>query len=331
MFATPERDGAEVCSPRVSIVLATNRDSRYLEDALNSVRRQTIGSWELLVVDNGIPNNGRVADLIAADGRMNIVRIDESATAGMARNVGVGLTKGAFVTYLDDDDVWADNRLERHLQTHAQYPKAPATFSGYWHMDSEGRRFGEDWRSRPSVAADILRGRVDTPLGGAMMVRREDYVAIGGFSPEIGILVDFEFALRLALRGDLIYIDELLLGYRRHSENMTSTAAPNARKRRRTMEAMIDRQRWAALGRGDAVAASFLEERLERFRRNEAREGGPSVFRAVRRRQWRDAAEQSMWGLTRAPLVFMAAVSSAPVDKARRDIGKLLGMSSLHT
>src|SRR5690554_5282811 len=146
MFASPKRDGVEVCSPRVSIILATNRDSRYLEDALNSVRRQTIGSWELLVVDNGIPNSGRVADLISADGRMNMVRIDESATAGMARNVGVGLTKGAFVTYLDDDDVWAENRLERHLEAHAQYPEAPATFSGYWHMDSEGRRFGEDWR-----------------------------------------------------------------------------------------------------------------------------------------------------------------------------------------
>lgn len=307
-------------TPAVSIVLATNRDSPYLEETLRSVRGQSFTDWELLVVDNGIPDNGQVADLIADDRRMSMIKIDDSATAGIARNVGVGLTGGRYVTYLDDDDVWAPDRLEKHLQAHAQHPEAPATFSGYWHMDSEGRHFGVDWRAKHTGSADILRGRADTPLGPTVMVRREDYRAIGGFSPEIPILVDFEFALRLALRGDLVYIDELLVGYRRHSANMTSTAPDNARRRRRTMEEMIDRQRWAALGRGDVETASLFEERLRRYRKSEARAAGPAVLRLVRRRRFRDAVEQSIWGVTRVPLTFASALGSAPIGKVRRGI-----------
>lgn len=308
--------------PIVSIVLATNRDSPYLEEALRSVQQQTVTNWDLLVVDNGVPNSRALEDEIASDDRMSIIKIDESATAGVARNVGIGLTTGKYVTYLDDDDVWSIERLEKHLEAHAQHPGASATFSGYWHMDSLGRPFGADWRSRATDTADILRGRADTPLGGTLMVRREDFLAIGGFSPEIPILVDFEFALRLALQGELVYIDELLVGYRRHLENMTSTAPDNARQRRRTMESMIDRQRWAAIGRGDMTTASYFEERLKRFRVNEARIAGPSVFRSLRRRQWRNASEQSAWGFSRAPLEFAAALAYAPIDKARRSIGR---------
>lgn len=306
----------------VSIVLATNRDSPYLEETLRSVCEQTVDDWELLVVDNGIPDTAAVTRLISADDRMRMLTIDASATAGLARNVGVAHTTGRLVTYVDDDDVWAPTRLEKHLEAHARFPDAPASYSGYWHMDAEGRHFGQDWRSRHASAREMLRGAVDTPLGPTVMVRRAAYLSIGGFSPEIPILVDFEFALRLALLGDLVYIDDLLVGYRRHSSNMTSTAPDNARRRRRVMEQMVERQRWAATGRGDEGTAALLEERLRRFRMAEARAAGPSILRSLRRGRLYDATEQSMWGLSRAPLTFVASVASAPFAKVRRVVTK---------
>lgn len=318
-----ETDHGSRPSPAVSIVLATNRDSPFLAETLRSVRGQTVTDWELLVVDNGIPDKAAVEALISGDSRMRMMTIDSSATAGIARNVGVAHTEADLVTYLDDDDVWAPERLQRHIEVHSAQPQAPASYSGYWHMDAEGQHFGVDWRSRSAPASDMLSGRVPTPLGPTVMVRRGDYEAIGGFSPEIPILVDFEFALRLALRGDLIYIDELLVGYRRHSSNMTSTAPANARKRRRVMEAMIDRQRWAAEGRGDTQTAALFDERMRRFRRDEAKEAGPSVLRLLRRRQFNHAMEQSTWGASRAPLTFAASASSAPFRKARRAVRSL--------
>jgi glycosyltransferase involved in cell wall biosynthesis len=308
----PQRPGASV-----SIILATNRDSPYLEEALQSVRRQTIADWELLIVDNGIPDVRSVERLIEGDDRMRLITIESSATAGVARNVGASQTTGQHLTFLDDDDVWAAERLERHLQAHSTSPDSPATFSGYWHMDGEGHHFGKDWRSRQTSSAEILSGKADTPLGPTLVIRRADFVAIGGFSPEIPILVDFEFALRLALRGDLLYLDELLVGYRRHANNMTSTAPANAVLRRQAMEDMIDRQRWAAAGRGNREAARLFTERLLQFRRNEAREAGSAIFRRLRRRDFDSAWNEAVWGVSRAPGAFLAAAASAPISKAR--------------
>lgn len=302
-------------SPSVSIVLATNRDSPYLEETLQSVRAQTMQDWELLIVDNGVPHPERVEQLIVGDDRMSKITIESSATAGVARNVGVSRTTADLVTFLDDDDVWAPERLERHLQAHSTHPTSPATFSGYWHIDREGRPFGNDWRSRQTDSAAMLSGRVGTPLGPTLVIRRSDLTAIGGFSSEIPILVDFELALRLALRGDLVYLDSLLVGYRRHADNMTSTAPANALLRRIAMEDMVDRQRWAAAGRGSPETAELFRERLERFRRNEARLAGTALFRFLKRRDYRHAREELAWGLSRAPITFLLTVATAPLAK----------------
>lgn len=304
-------------SPSVSIVLATNRDSPYLEETLRSVRAQTMQDWELLIVDNGVPHPERIQQLIEGDDRMRQITIESSATAGVARNVGVSQTTADLITFLDDDDVWAPERLERHLHAHSKHPTSPASFSGYWHIDSEGRPFGDDWRSRQADSAAMLSGRADTPLGPTLVIRRSDFVAIGGFSSEIPILVDFELALRLALRGDLVYLDSLLVGYRRHANNMTSTAPANALLRRNAMEDMVDRQRWAAAGRGNVEAAGLFRERLERFRQNEARRAGVALFRFLKRRDYHHARSELAWGLSRAPFTFLFTVAAAPLLKAK--------------
>lgn len=308
--------------PLISIVLATNRDSPYLRTTLQSVLEQTMQDWELLIVDNGVPHPERVAQLIEGDHRMSAITIESSATAGVARNVGVSHTTADLITFLDDDDVWAPERLERHLRAHSRQPTAPATYSGYWHIDGRGRRFGEDWRSRHADSAAMLSGRTDTPLGPTLVIRRSDFVAIGGFSSEIPILVDFELALRLALRGDLVYLDSLLVGYRRHADNMTSTAPENALLRRGAMEDMIDRQRWAAAGRGDAKAAELFRERLERFRRNEAHLAGTALIRFLKRRDLAHARKELAWGLSRAPTTFLLAIATAPLVKATSMLGR---------
>lgn len=303
-----EQTDRSVAAPRVSIVLALGHDSEYLAAALDSVRAQTFDDWELLVVDNGAAHPERVAALIDADPRMSMITIEHSATAGLSRNIGVARTRGELITLLDDDDVWVPERLATHVARHDESPAAPASFSGYWHMNARGERFGTDWRSRPTPASEILRGAAPTPLGPTLMMRRDAFAAIGGHSAEIPILVDFELGLRLALRGDLLYIDELLVGYRRHSSNMTSMDPANVRLRRLAMEDMIDRQRWAARGRREPEVEAWFEERLARYRRSESKAAGVDFPRQLRRRQFDDALRGAAWALRHRPIAFLEGV-----------------------
>lgn len=305
-------------TPLVSIVLALGHDSDYLAAALQSVRDQSFQDWELLVVDNGAAHPERVEALIADDPRMSMITIEHSATAGLARNIGVERTIGDLITFLDDDDIWMPERLAVHVARHAESPSAPASFSGYRHIDAEGVPFGTDWRSRQTSASEVLRGTAPTPLGPTLMIRRDQFLAIGGHSPEIPILVDFELGLRLALRGDLVYIDELLVLYRRHSSNMTSMAPDNVRLRRRAMEDMIDRQRWAARGRGATEVAGYFTERLQRYHRSESRIAGTDALRQLRHGRIADAARSTVWGLRRAPLAFLAGMIGTAAGRIRR-------------
>lgn len=316
----PAADGRlpESPAPLVSIILALGHDSEYLAAALQGVHDQTFQDWELLVVDNGAAHPERVVALIADDPRMSMITIEHSATAGLSRNIGVGYTSGALITFLDDDDIWIPERLAVHVERHAANPAAPASFSGYRHIDATGAAFGTDWRSRQAPAADILRGAAPTPLGPTLMIRREQFLAIGGHSPEIPILVDFELGLRLALRGDLVYIDELLVRYRRHSSNMTSMAPENVRLRRVAMEDMIDRQRWAASGRGDSEVAGYFSERLDRYGRSESRIAGADAPRQLRHGRFGDAAKSAAWGLRHAPLEFFRGMLGTVAGRARR-------------
>ena len=148
--ARDARTGNPPMPASVSIVLATNRDSPYLEKALLSVREQTIVDWELLIVDNGIPDPRSVERLIEGDDRMRMITIESSATAGVARNVGAAQTTGELITFLDDYDVWAAERLERHLRAQRDVPRFTSHILG---VLAHGQR-GASLRHGLEVSAD---------------------------------------------------------------------------------------------------------------------------------------------------------------------------------
>lgn len=311
-IAQPSEDRLE---DLVSIILATGRDSGYLREALDSVRAQTYANWELLIVENGAAHPEKIADLISGEPRMSLISIDHSATAGLARNIGVANTRGHLITFIDDDDVWHVERLATHIEVHRRNPATSVSFSGFWYMDAEGTPFGAPWMSRQTPSRDILRGAAPTPYGGSLMVTRDVYTTIGGCSPEIPMLVDFELALRLALQGDFVYIDRALFGYRRHDSNMTSNQPRTMRRGRTIMEYMIDRQRWAAEYGGAHDIAQLLDERLRRFRTSEGQAAAVTVLRRLRRRDIRSVGADAWWALQRSPLAFMQRLASTVFRK----------------
>lgn len=305
-------------APDVSIVIPLGRDSPYLRDAVASVRAQTFARWELVVVDNGATDPGAVNELLADDLRMRIVSIDHRATAARAQNVGVGATSGDLITFLGDDDVWVPERLEKQVAVHAANPQAPASYCALWYMDANGEPFGSPWRSRQASSSEMIRGAAPTPFGGTLMVTRNAWSAVGGFSPEVPTLEDFELPLRLAMLGDLIYVDETLYGYRRHDHNLTSTNPEDVALRRMVMDRMIVRQRWAAEARGDEEVARWYRERLHRYRRDQSRQAGVAVLRNLRRSHARIALADTAWGATHAPIDFARGLGSTLARKLRR-------------
>ena len=282
----------------VSVVVATNRASPYLAEALRSVAEQTYSDWELVIVDNGVPDPVALAELVAQLPRSRVFHVPPPVTVSLARNAGVAVSEGAFVVFLDDDDVWHPERLQTQVALLRDAPDAPASYCGGWHMDAASRRIPPSWPASASTAQDMLAGRARMPhICGALLIRRESFAQVGGFSPELSMMEDFELMLRLLQRGDLVCAPEELVGYRRHDRNATSTSLSNLRVRRDAIDGILARHAWAARVRGDARSAALLDSHRGFERRRAAREASRATLWAARRLRLADALTEATWGL----------------------------------
>jgi glycosyltransferase involved in cell wall biosynthesis len=130
-------------APAVSIVLPTFNRVDVIGRALDSVRRQTFGDFELLVIDDGSTDG--TAELVAGlgDPRIRVVR---QANAGVyvARNLGLQESRGRWITFLDSDDAWAPQYLELTTAFLRHHPGAEFVTTEFW----------EDWGTGPAVKHD---------------------------------------------------------------------------------------------------------------------------------------------------------------------------------
>lgn len=296
--------------PVVSVVIATNRDSPYLAEAIDSVIAQTYTGWELIVVDNGVPDPDALQRTVGAASGARVLRVPPPVTVSLARNAGNAEARGDLVVFLDDDDVWHPSRLEMQVEALAARPEAPASYCGGWHMDAAGRPFEPSWPATPATAADMLSRRARMPhICGAMLIRRAAFHEVGGFSAELTMMEDFELALRLLQRGDFVCVPDELVGYRRHDRNATGTGIDNARVRRDALDGILSRHEWAARARGDATTARLLGEHLARERRRAAAEAAGAALWSARRLRFGDAVRESAWGLRRSPGGFASGIA----------------------
>lgn len=300
----------------VSIVLATNRDSPFLAQALDSVVSQNYQYWELVVVDNGVPNKPRLRDLLSRVPG-SVLLTTGPATVSTSRNIGVAASTGDLLVFHDDDDVWLPGRLTRQVRSLEGAPLAPASYTGGWHLDAQGEPFGPAWPAEPATAAQMLSGTRPLPhICGAMMIRRAAFCAVGGFSPEMVMMEDFELAIRLLQRGTFACAPGEVIGYRRHDGNTTNTTLANVRVRRAAIEQVLTRQIWAAQVRGDARAASLLRKHLRSFRATAGAEAGRAALTGARNGRWGTALGEAWWSLPRSSRHFVTAMAQRLVTRA---------------
>jgi glycosyltransferase involved in cell wall biosynthesis len=139
----------------------------------------------------------------------------------MARNAGAGLARGAWVAPLDDDDLWAPDKLSRQL-TVASAAGAVWAYAGVVEVDADGRLLGGGPPPSPGQLLAGLRRRNLMPAGSSNVVVRADVLsASGGFDPGLRHLADWDLWLRLADLGPPACVPVPLVAYRLHAGQAT--------------------------------------------------------------------------------------------------------------
>jgi glycosyltransferase involved in cell wall biosynthesis len=168
--------------------MPARNSARHLEQAIESVVRQTHRDWELIVVDDGSTDAtwSILERLAARDARIRTLRLPHSAGPARARNLAIQLAAGRFIAFLDSDDVWLPAKLERQLDV-MQRTGAVLSFTAYRKIDSHGNLGHSVIEVPPTVTyAELLKTNVIAcltavydalALGKMVMpeVRHEDY------------------------------------------------------------------------------------------------------------------------------------------------------------
>lgn len=125
----------------VSVIIPIYNVEKYISSAIQSVLNQSYTYFELLIVDDGSPDNSVESCQQFTDSRIKLIRQSNRGLAG-ARNTGIRHAQGEYIGFLDGDDLWQPNKLERHIEHLDSSPNVGVSFSLSAFIDDKGEFLG---------------------------------------------------------------------------------------------------------------------------------------------------------------------------------------------
>lgn len=281
VVAEPDAD----VEPAVSVVIPTRNRRELLARALAGVLGQRAVTVEVIVVDDA-SDDGTACDLAALPaGTVTVIGNAEPAGVSRARNAGLAAARGRWVAFLDDDDVWAPDRLRAQLEELARRPGAGWACVASVVVDASLRIIGAQHPPRAEeLPGSILRYNAVPGGASGVLASTELVRELGGFDPRLRILADWDLWIRLALRSPLATVDRPLVAYVLHGANMTSTPAGFAGELERIRAVYADARAELGVELNEAGWSDWFAE-LERRGGRRLRPGLGLVRRAVAERR----------------------------------------------
>ena len=105
--------------PLVSIIVPAYNAEKYIANTINSVRQQTYDNWNLMILDDCSTDNTKniVRSFVNIDSRIHLYENSKNSGAAIIRNIGIELAGGEWIAFLDSDDLWHREKLEKQLKT----------------------------------------------------------------------------------------------------------------------------------------------------------------------------------------------------------------------
>jgi glycosyltransferase involved in cell wall biosynthesis len=207
-------------SPRVSVVLPVWNGERFLAEAVESVLSQTLGSIELLLVDDGSTDaTAEISRTYARrDQRVRLIQLQRSGIAH-ALNAGIAAARGRYVARMDADDISHPSRLQKQLAHLDANARCVAVGSAVYVMDERGGHVGTSTypAGHSEITQTLMEGRSNAMAHPTVMARRKALLSVGGYRPDTVPSEDLDLWFRLSRIGTLANMSEQLLRYRRHA------------------------------------------------------------------------------------------------------------------
>lgn len=197
----------------VAVVITFYRDDRFFPEALQSVLTQRRLPDEIVVVDDASPS-GTNRSLEGLDPRVRVLRHQRNQGTGAARQTGSDATSSGLIAYLDADDIWLPEKLERQLADLAARPGLAGHHVGLVRFRTDGTE--TTFTAKPTVLDLATQLRKNQAMPSGYLIRRSALEAIGGWRRDNALMEDWDLNVRLVAAGHAIgFLAEALVRFRR--------------------------------------------------------------------------------------------------------------------
>lgn len=212
----------------ISVIIPIFNMASFIGQAIESVQSQTINDWEMIVVDNCSTDNSRetVDRYAASDSRIKLFRCEyNSGSPARPRNIGIKQASGTYITFLDADDLWLEQKLERQVNFLNDHKEVFLLYARYFFM--KNGKITKDKVLPP--LKQMKSGRIfkdlflsDNFIPTLTVMFRNRYENNYLFDEDPGSMEDLDLWLRISGKENIDFINEPLAIYRIHGSSTTS-------------------------------------------------------------------------------------------------------------
>lgn len=217
--------------PLVSIITPVYKCEQYIRETLDSVLAQTYTNWEMLLADDCTPDNSAqiIAEYIEKDHRFKYIKLSQNGGPAVARNVALENAKGRYIAYLDADDIWFPEKLEKQI-AYMNENNILFTCCDYEKIEHDGTPLNKIVHMPKRMTYDqLLRNTIIQTVGVIIDAEKVDHKLI--VMPNVRYGQDSATWLQLLRNGVEFHgQNEVLAKYRRVPQSMSSNKL-NAVKR----------------------------------------------------------------------------------------------------
>lgn len=201
----------------VSIIIPTYKGSNSLPRAINSVLNQSYKEFEIIVVDDNAPDSEErreTEDLMMRyklDERIRYLKHTQNLNGAVARNTGISAAKGEYIAFLDDDDYYLPERIQRSVSYLQDNMDAIGVYVG---VDVVGENGTVNLQMRPNCdlkICDLLQKEMVIGTGSNIFVKHDVVKKVQGFDESFVRRQDIEFMIRVCHEGRVGYLSEKLI------------------------------------------------------------------------------------------------------------------------
>ncbi len=203
--------------PLVSVIIPAHNGAPYLAEAIQSVLNQTYPYFEIWVIDNG--STDQTAQIAKSFPQVHY-RYLETANTGYARNEGITQARGSFFAFLDQDDIWTPDKLEKQVSFLEQNPTASAVVC-------QQKMVLQPGHTKPHwLKKEFLETAQPAYLPSALLVKRTTLEQTGLFDPTFSLTSDVAWFFKAKHSGiDPFLLPEVFLIRRIHNDNASHRCA----------------------------------------------------------------------------------------------------------